>query len=88
MFKLLQPWQEEINKSGFLGTIAMDLSKSYNCPPHDLLVARFESYNIGKNGLNLIHKYLKKFKQRTNKSSSYTDWCDIVSGIPQDSIFL
>ena len=32
----------------------MDLSKAYDCLPHDLLIAKFEAYDIGKSGLNLL----------------------------------
>ena len=62
LFKLLQAWQEELDKSGFVGTILMDLSKAYDTLPHDLLVAKFEAYGIDKNGLNLIHNYLTNRK--------------------------
>ena len=64
----------------------MDLSKAYDCFPHDLLVAKFEAYGIGKTGLNLIHNYLSNRKQRTKINSSYSDWYDIVRGVPQGSI--
>ena len=64
----------------------MDLSKAYNTLSHDLLVAKFEAYGIDKNGLNLIHNYLTNRKQRTKVSSSYSDWYDIVRGVPQGSI--
>ena len=30
LFKLLQAWQEELDKSGFVGAILMDLSKAYD----------------------------------------------------------
>ena len=62
LFKLLQAWKEELDKFGFLGTILMDLSKVYDCLPHDLLVAKFEAYGINKTGLNLIHNYLSNCK--------------------------
>ena len=86
LFKLLQGWQEELGKSGFVGTILTDLSKAYDCLPHDLLVAKFEAYGMYKTGLNLIHNYLSNRKQRTKINSSYSDWYDIVRGVPQGSI--
>ena len=58
LFRLLQEWQNELDKSGFVGTILMDLSKAYDCLPHDLLIAKFEAYDIGKSGLNLLLNYL------------------------------
>ena len=64
----------------------MDLSKAYDCLPHDLLVAKFEAYGMYKTGLNLIHNYLSNRKQRTKINSSYSDWYDIVRGVPQGSI--
>ena len=51
----------------------MDLSKAYDPLPQDLLVAKFEAYGIDKNGLNLVHEYLKNCKQRTKTRSSYSD---------------
>ena len=61
----------------------MDLSKAYDCLPHDLLVAKFEAYGIGKSGLNLLLNYLSNQKQRANVNSSYSDWYEIIRGVPQ-----
>ena len=69
-----------------MGTILIDLSKVYDSLPHDLLVAKFEAYGIDKNGLNLIHNYLPNRKQRTKISFSYSDWYNIIRGVPQGSI--
>ena len=80
--KSLQTWEEELDKSGFVGTILMDLPKAYDCLPHDLLVAKFEAYGSDKTGLNLIHNYLSNRKQRTKINSSYSDWNDIVRNVP------
>ena len=43
LFKLLHSWQKELDNSGFIGTILMDLSKTYDCLPHDLIIAKFEA---------------------------------------------
>ena len=48
-YKHVREW----DKYGFFGTILMDISKVYDSLPHDLLVAKFEAYGIGKNELNL-----------------------------------
>ena len=48
LFKLLQAWQEELDKSGFVETILMYLSKTYDSLPRDLLVAKFEAYSTDK----------------------------------------
>ena len=86
LLKLLQAWQEELDKSGFVGTILMHLPKTYDCFPHDLLVAKFEAYDIEKTGLNLIHDCLLNRKQRTKINSLYSDWYDIDRSVPQVSI--
>ena len=86
LFKLLEAWQEEFDESGFVGKILTDLSKAYDSLPHDLLVAKFEAYGFDKNGLNLILNYLTNRKQRTKISSSYSEWYEIVRGVPQGSI--
>ena len=46
LFKLLQRWQNELDNSGLVGTILMDLSKAYDCFPHDLIIAKFEAYGL------------------------------------------
>ena len=52
----------------------------------NLLVAKVEAYGIDKTGLNLMHNCLSKRKQQTKISSSYSNWYDIVRGVPQGSM--
>ena len=70
LFKLLQRWQNELDNSGLVGTILMDLSKAYDCLPHDLIIAKFEAYGLSKSSLSLLLDYLTSRKQRTKISSS------------------
>ena len=72
LFKLLQAWQKELDNSGFIGTILMDLSKAYDCLPHDLLIAKLWAYDLDRFSLRSLMDYLNSRKQRTKVGSSYS----------------
>ena len=64
----------------------MDLSKAYDCLPHDLLIAKFGLYGLDKSSLRLLMDYLISRKARTKVGSSYSNWSEIKHRIPQGSI--
>ena len=86
LFKLLQAWQKELDNSGFIETILMDLSKPYDCLPRSLLVAKLEAYCLDRFSPRLLMDYLNFHRQRTRVGSSYSNWPEIKHGIPQGSI--
>ena len=62
LFKLLQSWQKELDEKSMVATVLMDLSKAYDCIPHDLLIAKLNTYGIDGVGLLLISDYLSHRK--------------------------
>ena len=86
LFKLIQPWQQVLDNGGFIGTILMDLSKAYDCIPHNLLLTKLECYGVDKASLKFLLDYLARRKQRTKISSSFSSWCGINIGELQGSI--
>ena len=82
----MQAWQEELDKSGFAGTVLMDLSKANDFLPHDLPAAKLEAYGVGNAALNLISNGLSHRKQKTKIGFSYSDWYDVIRIVPQRSI--
>ena len=69
LFRLLQTWQKELDESGYTGTVLMDLSKAYDCLPHDLIIAKFEAYGFDNTSLRLFHNYFSNRKQRVKIGS-------------------
>ena len=51
---LLKNWQKTLGKSGVIGTVLMDLSKAYDCIPHDLLIAKLSAYGFEDSATSLI----------------------------------
>ena len=51
LFKLLQSWQNKLDENGMVTTVLMDLSKAYDCIPHDVLIAKLNAYGIDSVGL-------------------------------------
>ena len=85
-FRLLQKWQKELDSSGIVGTILMDLSKTYDCLPHDFIIVKLEAYGLDTNSLRFIFDYLSSRKQRTKIGSAYSNWSKVLRGIVQGSI--
>ena len=84
--RLIESWQKELDESGFVGTILIDLSKAYDCLPHDLMLAKLEADGLAKGSLQLISDILNYRKERTKIGSAYSDWANVIHGILQGSI--
>ena len=59
----------------------MDFSKAYDYIPHGLLIATLV-YGLNKICLHLLRDYLNSRKQRRKIGTSFSDWSDIICGIP------
>ena len=51
LIKLLQSWQSELDKSGFVATVLMDLSKAYYCLSFTFSIAKLEDCGVSKEKL-------------------------------------
>ena len=64
----------------------MDLSKAFDCLPHDLLLAKLEAYGFDIHTLKIFQSYLSKRKQFVSIHGIMSDILEILSGVPQGSI--
>ena len=64
----------------------MDLSKAFDTINHDLLLAKLHAYGVSANALKLMMSYLQNRHQRTKINDSYSNWEELLTGVPQGSV--
>ena len=78
--------KKSVDNGGACGALLTDLSKAFDCQPHELLIAKLDAYGFDKSSLKLIHSYLSNRKQRVKVNDRYSSWSEILFGVPQGSI--
>ena len=86
LIRLIAKWRKYLDASGIVGTILMDLSKAYDCLPHDLLIAKLQAYGFDLNSLCLMYSYLDGRHQRVKIGSHRSTAKGIKIGVPQGSV--
>ena len=69
-----------------LRALFTDLSKAFDCLPHELLVAKLNVYGFSLSTLRRICSYLFNRQQRTKINTSCSSWEEILFGFPQGCI--
>ena len=70
------------NKKTF-GALLTDLSKAFDCLPHDLPIAKLNAYGFSLPALRPMQSYLSYRKQRTKVDLEFSSWEEILFGVPQ-----
>ena len=83
---MIEKWRESIGSGGNFGALLTDLSKAFDCLPHDLLIAKLHAYGLDMASLKLLHSYLTKRRQRVKLNNTYSLWSKILFGVPQGYI--
>ena len=69
-----------------VGSVLMDLSKAFDCVPHDLIIAKLHAYGFDLTSLEYILSYLTNREQSTRINAVHSLYEIILSGVPQGSI--
>ena len=86
LIAMFEKWKENLNKGGQCGALFLDLSKAFDCLQHDLLLAKLNAYGFDCKSLKLISSFLSNRKYRTKINSSFSEWKDLLIGVPQGSV--
>ena len=58
LITLIEKWKKSVDNGGAFGALLTDLSKAFDCLPHELLIPKLDAYDFHKSSLKLIHSYL------------------------------
>ena len=79
LITLIEKWKKTVDNGGAFGALLTDLSKAFDCLPHELLIAKLDAYGFDKSSLKLMHGYLSNRKQRVKTNGRYSSWSEILA---------
>ena len=86
LIRLIEEWKGYLGKNYYVGAVLSDLSKAFDCVPHDLIITKMHAYGFNMDALKLILSYLTNREQATCINSIYSMFQEIISEVPQGSI--
>ena len=60
---VIEEWKEYLEKEFFTVAVFMDLSKAFDCIPHDLLIVKLNGYSFDRKSFKFFCSFLKWRKQ-------------------------
>ena len=79
-------WKEELDKRNTIAVTAIDLSKAFDCLPHELILEKLKFYGMEDKAVALLFSYLSSRYQRVKLGDTFSDWTGVAAGVPQGSI--
>ena len=86
LVSMLERWKSATDNKRPFGPLHTDLSKTFDCLSHNLLIAKLNAYGFNMSALRFVHSYLRNHMQRTKINSEYSSWEEIMFGVPQGPI--
>ena len=66
--------------------VIMDFSKAFDTVPHNRLLLKCSQYGVDGKINDWLSAFLKDRKQRVVVGGDYSQWADVVSGVPQGTV--
>ena len=86
LIAMIEKWKKSLDVCGMFAAILMDLSKAFDTINHELLIAKLHAYGFEKSALSIVNDYLSNRWQRVKVNSSFSNWSQLLSGVPQGSV--
>ena len=83
---MLEKWKRSIDGGKVFDALLTDISQVFDCLDCELLIAKLKAYSFSLPALRLINDYLSNRRQRTRTGYSFSDWFEVILGVPQGLI--
>ena len=82
LLRLAEDWKKDLDKQQYVGAVLIDLSKAFDCLPHDLITAKLSAYGLSVDACDILNSYLSNRKQRVKLGQFQSNWLNIIKGVP------
>ena len=75
---MIEKLRNSMDQGKFFEALLTDLSKTFDCLPHELLAAKLSAYDFDNKSTRFLFDYLTNRKQRTKIGQVYSPWDEIT----------
>ena len=86
LIRIIENWRHALDNNLFTGAALMDLSKSFEFIPHDLLIGKLHTYGLEFDTEKFLHNFLKPQKQSLKINNISSCFRVTLSGVPQGPV--
>ena len=87
LLEALNVWTEALMHRHPIDVIYLDYAKAFDTVPHQRLIREIYSLGIQGTTIDFIRAFLTGRRQRVRVNISYSTWKNVISGVPQGSVF-
>ena len=80
LLRLLEDWKSALDKNCYVAAILMDLSKAFDCLPHDILLSKLAAYGLSSQSVKLLENCLTGRKQQIKLQGVVSGWQILQKG--------
>ena len=86
LLETFESWTEDVDKGYSVDVIFLDFQKAFDKVPKTRLLQKLSAYGIEGKVLCWIADFLSDRKMRIMVRGQYSEWVDVISGVPQGSV--
>ena len=86
LLEYLEKLTSLVDQGHAVDIVYLDFAKAFDKVPHQRLLAKCEGLGVRGKVLGWIAEWLKDRKQRVVLNGSSSEWGEVVSGVPQESV--